>query len=228
MGSLAGTKWALLAVVALLAMVVASCGDEDSPSTEVATTGQGSGKSDDGGKDKASSRSSDDGPGGSGSGGAGGGDPAAKQHDDSGGGSAQYRVKGGDNSVQDFGSEASEAELDAAAAALHGFFDARVRGDWETACSYLAGDVVESLKRLAGSSEEAQGEDCVGTLETLAEGVPQSAFEQAAVADVGSLRVEGERAFVLYRGSRGVVFAMPMQNQDGGWKVGAFAGTPIS
>ena len=224
----------LLALVALLAMVVASCGgDDDSPSTEATTTGQESGKTPDGGGDKerpSSQSGSDDSSGDSSadesadnSGGA-----STKQHDDSGGGSDQFRVKGDDNSVQEFGSEASEPEFDEAAAAVHGFFDARVRGDWETACSYLAKDVSKSLVELTGNSEELQGEDCAGIMEALSQGAPQSAFKAAAVADIGSLRVEGERAFVLYRGSGGTVFAMPMQNEGGSWKLGSLAGTPIS
>lgn len=223
----------LPALVALLAIVIAGCGgDDDSSSTEATTTGQNSGKTADGngggdgkkekpsnqsGSDDSSDESADN-----------SGEATAQQHEDSGGGSAQFRVKGGDNSVQDFGSEASEPEFDEAAAAVHGFFDARVRGDWEAACTYLAKDVSDSLVELTGNSKELQGEDCAGILEALSKGAPQSAFKAAAVADVGSLRIEGERAFVLYRGSGGTVFAMPMQNEGGSWKLASLAGTPIS
>lgn len=235
MGRLGGKKLTLLALVALLALAFVSCGgDDDSTPTEATTTGSQSAEApadDDAvtkaGKGKPAGNGTPDSSGNA----AGSGDDSADapvQNDDSGGGSEQYRVKGGDNSVQDFGAEASEEEFDEAAAAVHGFFDARVRGDWEAACSYLASDVTASLKQITGNSEELQGADCATVLETISQGAPQSAFKAAAVADIGSLRVEGERAFVLYRGSGGTVFAMPMKNENGSWKLASLAGTPIS
>jgi hypothetical protein len=48
------------------------------------------------------------------------------------------------------------------------------------------------------------------------------------LADVGSVRVEGDRAFVIYRGVGRTVFAISMMDEGGDWKVGALAGTPIS
>lgn len=225
MGRLGGRKLSLPMLGVLLALAFASCGggDEDSTSTKAANTGsQGGGATADGNVvDKGDKEKADEsGPGDD--------DAALVQHDDSGGGSAQYRVKGGDNSVQDFGSEASEEEFDEAAAAVHGFFDARARRDWEVACGYLASDVAESFEQLTKGSKGPGGTDCATVLETLSGGVPQSALKEAAVADVGSLRVEGERAFVLYRGSGGTVFAIPMKNENGSWKVASLAGTPLT
>jgi hypothetical protein len=220
-------KLALPAAAALLAIALAlgACGDGDSGTTDTASTPQsaqttGDGKAD--GQGKAPSSAGEGSPAGSDE-----GDGAPVEHDDSGGGSAQFRVKGGDNSVQEFGSEASEAEFDEAAAALHDFLDARVEGDWQAACAHLASDVTASLAQVAGNAERLQGKGCAGILEALSTGVPQSGLKEAAVADVGSLRIEGDRAFVIYRGVEGTVFAIPMTDQDG-WKVAALAGTPIS
>jgi hypothetical protein len=236
MGRLAGRKPISLAVVALLALglALASCGGDDDSTTGDTTpaaqpenerkaagdeeVGDGAGKQ--GSKPGGESGSDDSG--------SGGGDPAARQHDDSGGGSEQFRVKGGDNSVQEFGSEASEPEFDEAAAAVHGFLDARAGGDWATACSFLAGDVADSLKQLTGTSKRLQGRGCAGILEALSQGVPKSALRAAAVADIGSLRIEGDRAFVIYRGTQDTVFAMPLKQEDGRWKVASLAGTPLS
>lgn len=228
----------------LLALGAASCGgdDSDSDSTAVETTAQnGDSTTASGGKEGAKGeKGSGDGNksgygnrnGGSdsssGSGGDGNGGSAAKQHNDRGGGSAQFRVKGGDNSIQEFGEEGDEEEFDEAAAAVHGFLDARVRGDWKAACSYLAADVAESIKQLTGNSKELQGADCAGILEAISEGAPQEAFRAAAVADVGSLRIEDGRAFVLYYGAQGATYAIPMKQEDGRWKVASLAGTPIS
>ncbi|MEX2448263.1 MAG: hypothetical protein WD404_05900 [Solirubrobacterales bacterium] len=238
MGRLAGRKPISLAVVALLALglALASCGgDDDSttgdttpaaqPENERQATGGGDEQAGDGAGKQGSKPGGESGSDDSGSG---GGDTAARQHDDSGGGSEQFRVKGGDNSIQEFGSEASESEFDEAAAAVHGFFDARAGGDWATACSFLAGDVADSLKQLTGNSKALQGQGCAGILEALSRGVPKSALRAAAVADIGSLRVEGDRAFVIYRGTQDTVFAIAVKKEDGRWKVASLAGTPLS
>jgi hypothetical protein len=154
--------------------------------------------------------------------------PVAKSHHDSGGGAAQFRVKGGDNSVQEFGAEAGGSELDEAAATLHGFFDARAEGDWTKACTYVAASVTGSLQKLAGSSKQLKGKGCGAILEAVSGGVPRSTLEEAAEADVGALRVEGDRSFLLYHGAHNTNYAIPMAKEDGAWKVAALAGTPLS
>jgi hypothetical protein len=51
---------------------------------------------------------------------------------------------------------------------------------------------------------------------------------EAEKANIGSLRIEGEQAFVIYTGIDGTVLAMPMANEGGDWKVASLAGTPLS
>jgi hypothetical protein len=225
----AGGKLPTVAIAVLLALFLVACGgDDDDSSGGETTAAQGQGGDAAGGQSQGDSKGS----GGSGDSGGGSGDSASsnggQQHQDSGGGSAQFKTKGGDNSVQEFGSEADTAEFDQAAEAVHGFFDARVRGDWEAACSYLAADVAESLQQLSGKSKELADGGCPETLEAISEGVPQSAFKEAAKADIGSLRVEGDQAFVIYVGANQMVLAMPMKDEDGTWTVASLAGTPLN
>ena len=52
--------------------------------------------------------------------------------------------------------------------------------------------------------------------------------QEAEKANVGSLRVEGDRSFVIYKGVKGTVLAMPMANESGDWKVASLAGTPLN
>lgn len=152
-----------------------------------------------------------------------------KQHSDSGGGSKQYIQKGGDNSVQEFGEEAGRGELEAAAAALHNFLDARAEGNWAAACDYMSKSVVESFEKLASQAKQLKDASCAGILETLTNPAARSAMKQeAAKADVGSLRVEGDRSFVIYRGAEGTILAMPMADEGGDWKVASLAGTPLN
>lgn len=152
-----------------------------------------------------------------------------RQHTDSGGGSKQFKVKGGDNSVQEFGAEVEGSEQDEAATALHNFLDARGEGNWAAACSYMSKSIVESFESLASRSKELKGAGCGELLETLSnkDALPELRKE-AERANVGSLRIEGDQAFIIYQGLEGSIMAMSMTQEDGAWKVGSLAATPLN
>jgi hypothetical protein len=145
----------------------------------------------------------------------------------SGGGSAQFRVKGGDNSIQNFGEESGESELKEAAEALHGFYVARAEENWGRACGYLEKTMVAQLEQLASQSSQLQGKGCAGALKAFTRPLPASVRRETTVVDAGSLRHEGERAFLIYRGEGNAVFAVPMRQEEGAWKIGALAGTSL-
>jgi hypothetical protein len=221
---------AALAVLLLAAGLVA-CGDSDSSSSTAAdAAGQSQSESNSSGgasKQGGGKQSGDEGQDSS------SGDSASnfvpKHHNDSGGGSEQFKVKGGDNSVQEFGGEADTAEFDAAAVALHNFLDARAEGNWAAACKYISKDTIESFEKLAAQVKQGEDTSCGGSLETLTNpAVKQAMKEEATQANVGSLRVEGERAFLIYTGIDGTLAAMAMANEDGVWKVASLTGTPLS
>jgi hypothetical protein len=226
-------------VALLLAFGVAACGGGDDSETTTQAAGQQQSQSDDasqgadqgdgndsGGSDSSSGNSAD---GQSQSGGGDASDFTPKKHNDSGGGAEQFKVKGGDNSIQEFGEEADSEEFDAAAAALHNFLDARAEGNWAAACQYMAGSVIESFEKLAAQAKQIEDTSCGGILENLTNpAAAQSMKEEAAKANVGSLRIEDEQAFVIYTGIDGTVMAMPMANEGGDWKVASLAGTPLS
>lgn len=242
-----GPKIALAALAAMLvALGLVACGggsdsgstaaEGSSAATEANSNGEPSSNEEtkDGGEEgKPSSREgnsgSGSGPGSSANSGEGTEHFVPKPHHDAGGGSAQYRVKGGDNSIQEFGAEAGASDFEEAAAALHGFLDARAAGDWAAACSYMSKGVVESFKQLAAQSKQASDTSCAGLLEALTNPAAKQAMQaEADGANVGSLRTEGERAFLIYTGFEKTVFAMPMAQEDGTWKVAGIAGTPLS
>lgn len=232
MGQGAKILAALAALLLVLGLVACGGDDESEPATTEAAQGQSS----DGG---SGAGEGEDGPERNGTGGAEAdgtrapGEPAGEfepeRHQDSGGGGEQFRVKGGDNSVQEFGQEAGEAEFEAAATALHNFLDARADGYWAAACEYLASDIAESLEKLAAQSKQLEGAGCPALLGKLTNPAAKQALKkEARRADVGSLRVEGERSFVIYRGLGGAILAMPMAQEDGEWKVASLAGTPLN
>jgi hypothetical protein len=225
----------LVAAIAalLLALSLVACGGGgDSSSSTTSTREQPSGNRHAAGDPSSNSasrrRAADSGKGNEGQHGGGeAADFAPKQHQDSGGGAAQYEVKGGDNSVQEYGQEADASEFEAAATALHNFLDARAQGNWEAACQYLSKDTVKSLAGLAGQLKSGAG--CAGALEKIINPAAKKLMmEEAAKADIGSMRFEGDQGFLIYTAGNDTIFTMPMANEGGVWKVSALTGSALN
>ncbi len=235
-----GVPKTLVAALAalLLAAGLAACGGGDSSGSTAAEAGaqaqsQGKPNASKGGAtgkgDEGKSGSADGEGGSGGSGASSASEFVPRRHHDSGGGSEQFKVKGGDNSVQEFGAEADTSELAAAATALHDFLDARAEGNWAATCHYMSKSITESFEKLAAQGGAKGNPSCAATLEKLINPNAEALMKaEAAKADVGSLRIEGEQAFVIYTGAEGTVLAMPMANEAGAWKVASLAGTLLS
>lgn len=217
---------ALLAAAALL-----GCGDSGSGATD-STPAQEAGASpgaESGAHSKSASKSSQDN--GSKQGDETGSSPKSVETaplEVSGGGSAQYRIKGGDNSIQEFGEESDEAELEQAATALHDYLVARAGEDWPAACSHLARTITDQLGEIAARSDQLKGKGCAPILGALSPSLPATVRHESTIVDAGSLRLEDERAFLIYRGAEETNYAVLMEREDDAWKVGALAATPIS
>jgi hypothetical protein len=146
----------------------------------------------------------------------------------SGGGSAQFRVKGGDNSIQEYGEESDESELQEAAEVVHGFYVARAQEEWSKACSYLAKSNIEQLEELGSQSPEFKGGGCAPILEAFTRPLPPALQREITTVDAGSLRHEGEQGFLIYYGADHDTYAMPLRDEGDGWKVAALSGTTLS
>jgi hypothetical protein len=218
----------------LIAVGLAACGGGDSSSSTTTATGQAADTpsttgSQSGGAESEKGKSGSGGEGQPANPGPSASEFTPKHHSDSGGGSKQFEVKGGDNSVQEFGAEAGTSEFHAAAAALHDFLDARAEGNWAAACQYMSKSTIESFEKLAAQAKQVQDKSCAGILEKLTNPAAKGAMKaEAEKADIGSLRTEGEQSFIIYTGTAGTVLAMPMANEGGDWKVASLAGTPLN
>jgi hypothetical protein len=231
---------AVLAATALVALLLAACGSSgssdsnstgSSTATEPSASDNGSGGGTEGENDagEAQQKKSSSG-GGSGKGSSSAGFTAAEVETPlkvSGGGSEQFRTKGGDNSIQEFGEESGESELQEAAETVHGFFVARATGDWEKACTYLSKSMSEQLEQLAASSTELKNKGCASFLEAFTSRLSAAKWRETTVVDAGSLRQEGEQAFLIYFGSGNTAYAMPLAVEDGQFKVGALSGDAL-
>jgi hypothetical protein len=138
-------------------------------------------------------------------------------------GSASFRTPGGDNSIQNYGEEASGEETDAASSALTVYLAARAKGDWARQCALLGKAAAAPLERFAASSSQFKDKGCAAILESLMGGAPASTRANPMTSGVASLRVEGDHGFALFHGSHGVDYFVSMVKEDGKWKVGAVA-----
>lgn len=141
------------------------------------------------------------------------------------GGSAEFRTPGGDNSIQTFGEEAGASEVRAASVVLGDYLEARSRQEFARQCASLARSTVAPLEDFASRSPQSGDRGCAAVLSALLAPVPSSALANTMSAGIASLRVEGDRAFALYHGRKGVDYFVPMEKENGKWKVAALEPT---
>ena len=136
--------------------------------------------------------------------------------------------RGGDNSIQTWGLEASAQERDEVTAILQAFLDARAAADWATACSYLAAEQRAEFESL-GNGDKRGNAACAETMRVFADGVPPSAYDEEAQIDyVLSLRVGEGNAFLIYtRPNTNKIYANALTEEDGTWKVVSVGPTVI-
>jgi hypothetical protein len=240
-------KWPLAAAVAvvLATMLLAACGgsDSDSSGTTAATTGstttagESVGQQDQGSQNQGGSQGqAEDQNGGQRQGSsqgqraqqAGGGHPrnVATPLKVSGGGAAQFRTNGGDNSIQDYGEE-EESELQEVAEIVHGFYVARAEERWDAACSYLSKSNIGQLEKLVAQAPEIES-GCAPALRAFTQPLPPAIEREVTTVDAGSFRREGEQGFLIYYGAEHIVYAMPLIEEGGAWKVTSLSGTTLS
>jgi hypothetical protein len=235
-----GRKPIVLATFAVAAILLASCGggDSNTPKTTTASPAAGSGaakgegESSKGKQTSGSKAARGKGSKGQGAGDGGGGKSSGSEDVStplrvSGGGSKQFREKGGDNSIQEYGDESDESELQAAAEAVHGFYVARSEEDWTRACSYLAKSMVDQLEALAEQSPKLKDGGCAPVLKAFTRPLPVAVRRELTVVDAASLRREDERGFLIYYDSEHKSFAMPLKDEDGAWKLTLLSATPL-
>jgi hypothetical protein len=133
-------------------------------------------------------------------------------------GAASFRVAHGDNSIPDFGGEASASERHRATAALAAFLRARAHGEWAKVCTYLAGTIRREMERF-GKSSGGKATRCGTAIESLSGAGPAALRADPLTGGVVAVRVKGKSAFVLFLGPHGSKYVMPMQNEAGAWKV---------
>ena len=110
---------------------------------------------------------------------------------------------------------------------VHGFFVSRAEEKWEKACSYLAKSNVEQLEQLGQQSPELKNAGCDLMLKAFTRPLPAAIEREITTVNAGSFRREGEQGFLIYYGPDRAVYAMPLREEDGTWKVAALSGSAL-
>lgn len=145
---------------------------------------------------------------------------------------SKYSKQGGPHlHLAEFGEEAESGEREAAQAVVLAYLRDIADGDWESACSYLAGEVPEEISSAQGGS----GKSCGSALEAAVK-----TFEEAGGVAVtrppdaiSSFRIEsggpaGEGAgFALFHGQGGGDRWIALRKTDGDWRLLSIAPQPF-
>jgi len=117
-------------------------------------------------------------------------------------GIAPYREAGADNSIEEYGHEASSAELKQAARAVHAYLVARVERDWVAACALSSPYLRHHIKVVYEFTHPGKPRSCAEMFRALAPGEPPIAdtTRKSTEVDADSLRVEGTTGFLFFDG----------------------------
>ncbi len=129
-------------------------------------------------------------------------------------GSAKPKPRG--TTVLTYGAEASSAQRSRAARALRGYLEARAKGEWNAACSYLAVPARRQAEALTATS--GRGGGCAAAYAALYGTSPASQRANPFTA-LTALRVKGRNGSAIFLSSSGAGYAMPMVSEAGSWRL---------
>lgn len=131
--------------------------------------------------------------------------------------------EGGDNAVQMFGREATEAEREQASKVIHAWMRARAAKDWENDCMYMSRAYRKALVVDAFGVTDGKVKNCPDALAYFGPSASGD-YKNTLSGPIDSLRVETGQAFAQYHGNDGKRdWVVPMDKEDGEWKVATAA-----
>jgi len=129
--------------------------------------------------------------------------------------------KEGDNSIQTWGLEASDAEREEASATVQRYLDARAEGNWSTVCQLLAAKPRREQEQFGG------GASCAQAMASFAADASPATLREEAEIEVLSFRLGKGYAFLIYRRPDGI-FATALTRESGAWRLISVTPNPIS
>jgi len=128
----------------------------------------------------------------------------------------------GDNSIQLYGVEASDAERARLTALVQSFLNARAAGNWTEVCSLLAAKPRAEQLRFAPGAKS-----CAQAMAYFAKDANPAILREEAQIEVLSLRVDPPIAFLIYRRSDQSIWATALEREGGEWKVISVTPAPV-
>jgi hypothetical protein len=125
--------------------------------------------------------------------------------------------------IENYGREASPADLEEAQAGLKGYFASQAEGKWAKHCDHLSSATAAAIEGLASSGPKFKGKDCSEIFATIQAGVPSSDRASILSGAAVGLRVDGDRGLIIFHGTDGAKHYMQMIEEDGEWKIDAMA-----
>jgi hypothetical protein len=100
---------------------------------------------------------------------------------------------------------------------------ARQAADFKTQCETLSKKGIEEIPNAKGE------QDCPAALKKLAEPLSSTkeAREDTLAGSIATFRVKGGRGCALYHGSDGNDHAVPLEKEDGAWKLSSIVTTEL-
>jgi hypothetical protein len=127
----------------------------------------------------------------------------------------------GDNSIQTWGLEASDAEREEATTTIQRYLDARAAGNWSTVCQLLAAKPRREQEQFGG------GASCAQAMASFAADASTATLREEAEIEVLSFRVGDKYTFLIYRRPDGI-FATALSREGGAWKLISVTPNPLS
>lgn len=146
------------------------------------------------------------------------------------GAAREFLIPDGDNLIQTFGEEASAAEREQASKVVHIWMKARVAEDWVTDCRHLSRKYLKILLEDVRGVTEGRVTTCPRALEYFGDAASGTSGE-TLTGPIDSLRVRspdedgqtGWHAWAQWHGPKGIDWVLPLQREDGTWKVSVAA-----
>ena len=135
--------------------------------------------------------------------------------------SGGHAESGGEKSIEGFGAEAEGSSRIALQAAFRAYLGAIAARRYPIACSHLSHTVERSLSQLvAGRSQHPR---CAAILPGLLSPSAAAIARQQVAGTITKVRVQGERAFLVFHAPGARLYQLPMLREEGSWKASTLA-----
>jgi hypothetical protein len=131
---------------------------------------------------------------------------------------------GGEKSIDSLDSEGGKAERTAVTSAFRGYLGALASRDFAAVCANLASPVRASVAQLAARSSN---EPCSITLPRLLAPTAAAVARSQANGRVTRVRINGDRAFVVFQAPGAELYQLPLVREGGDWTAALLAASTL-